>query len=53
MEELYEKAAGLTSTLAYVNELQEEIAENYRSFVDNIEAKYNVVEKRRQRGEKE
>ena len=50
MDELYQKAAGLTSTLAYVNELQAEIAENYHSFMDNIEAKYNVVEKRRQRG---
>ncbi len=50
MAALREKAEGITSTLSYVNDLQEEMASGYDSFTTNINAKYNEVEKRRQGG---
>ncbi len=50
MEELKQGANGITSTLTYVNDLKDEIELNYDSFVANISAKYNEVEKRQQGG---
>lgn len=50
MQSLRTKAASITSTLSYVAELQERIENNYQFFVDNINAKYNEVEKRRNGG---
>ncbi len=47
METVKRQAQGLTSTLAYVDELREEMEETYDSFVANICAKYSEVEKRR------
>lgn len=51
METLYRNASGITSTLSYVNELKDEIQSSYDSFVSNINAKYNEVEKRQQGGD--
>lgn len=48
METLYQNANTITSTLSYVNNLKDEINENYDLFVANINAKYNEVEKRQQ-----
>lgn len=48
MDELYRNSNGITSTLAYVNQLQDEIRANYDLFLGNINAKYSDVEKRRQ-----
>ena len=50
METLYQNANRITSTLSYVNDLKVEIDTSYRSFVANINAKYNEVEKRWQGG---
>lgn len=50
MERMYENANRITSTLTYVNNLKEEIDSNYESFITNINAKYNEVEKRQQGG---
>lgn len=50
MESIYQKAKGITSTLPYVNNLKDEMDSGYTSFVTNINAKYNEVEKRRQGG---
>lgn len=50
MSQLYQKANGITSTLSYVNNLKDEISSGYDSFVSNINAKYNEVEKRQQGG---
>lgn len=50
MSQLYQKANGITSTLSYVNNLKDEIGSGYDSFVANINAKYNEVEKRQQGG---
>lgn len=50
MSKLYQKANGITSTLSYVNNLKDEISSGYDSFVANINAKYNEVEKRQQGG---
>lgn len=50
MSQLYRKANGITSTLSYVNNLKDEIGSGYDSFVANINAKYNEVEKRQQGG---
>ncbi len=50
MDELYQNANGITSTLSYVNDLKEEIQNSYDSFISNINAKYNEVEKRQQGG---
>lgn len=48
METLEQNANAITSTLSYVNNLKDEIDENYDLFVTNINAKYNEVEKRQQ-----
>lgn len=50
METLDQKATAITSTLSYVNDLKDEIDANYESFIANINAKYNEVEKRQQGG---
>jgi len=50
MAELNQNANGITSTLSYVNDLKDEIKSSYDSFVANINAKYNEVEKRQQGG---
>ena len=50
MDTLYQDASRITSTLSYVNDLKEEIDSNYDSFVANINAKYNEVEKRQAGG---
>lgn len=50
MSQLYQKANAITSTLSYVNNLKDEISSGYDSFVANINAKYNEVEKRQQGG---
>lgn len=50
MEELNQKANGITSTLSYVNDLKDEIKSSYSSFITNINVKYNEVEKRKQGG---
>lgn len=50
MSQLYQKANGIASTLSYVNNLKDEISSGYDSFVANINAKYNEVEKRQQGG---
>lgn len=50
METLYYKTNSITSTLSYVNDLQDEINNSYDSFVENINAKYDEVEKRQQGG---
>lgn len=50
MDELYQNANGITSTLSYVNDLKDEIKSDYDSFIANINAKYNEVEKRQDGG---
>lgn len=50
MSQLYQKANSITSTLSYVNNLKAEIESGYNSFINNINAKYNEVEKRQQGG---
>ncbi len=50
MEDLNEKANSITSTLEYVNKTKEKATSSYDSFVANINAKYNEVEKRQQGG---
>lgn len=50
MNTLNQNTNGITSTLEYVNDLKEEISVNYDSFIANINAKYNEVEKRQQGG---
>ena len=50
MSELSQKANAITSTLTYVNDLKDEINSSYDSFIANINAKYNEVEKRQQGG---
>ncbi len=50
MEELYQSSNGITSTLSYVNDLRDEVKSSYDSFIANINAKYNEVEKRQQGG---
>ena len=50
MESIDQKANGITSTLPYVNNLKDEMDSGYTSFITNINAKYNEVEKRRQGG---
>ena len=47
---LHTKASRITSTLSYVNELQEKISSSYDSFISNINAKYDEVAKRTQGG---
>lgn len=48
MEDLYGKANAITSTLDYVNKTKSKVTAGYNSFVANINAKYNEVEKRQQ-----
>ena len=50
IESLYNSSNSITSTLSYVNELKDEINDSYDSFLTNINAKYNEVEKRQQGG---
>lgn len=50
METLYKNADGITSSLKDVNTLKDEIKSSYDSFISNINAKYNEVEKRQQGG---
>ncbi len=50
MEQLRQNANGITSTLAYVNTLKDEIDSGYDAFVGNINAKYDEVEKRQNGG---
>lgn len=50
MDELYRSSNAITSTLSYVNNLRDEIISDYDSFVNNINAKYNEVEKRQDGG---
>lgn len=45
MEDLYGKANAITSTLDYVNKTKSKVTAGYNSFVANINAKYNEVEK--------
>lgn len=48
--DLEQNANAITSTLSYVNDLKDDIDDNYDSFIANINAKYNEVEKRQQGG---
>lgn len=48
--DLEQNANAITSTLSYVNDLKDDIDDNYDSFVANINARYNEVEKRQQGG---
>lgn len=50
MEDLYGKANSITSTLDYVNKTKTKVTSSYDSFIANINAKYNEVEKRQQGG---
>lgn len=50
MDTLNQNTNSITSTLKYVNDLKDEIRINYDSFITNINAKYNEVEKRQQGG---
>lgn len=50
VDEFYQNANGITSTLSYVNDLKDEIKENFNSYIANINAKYNEVEKRQNGG---
>ena len=50
MADLEDKSNGITSTLSYVNDLKDKIDSSYDSFVSNINAKYDEVEKRKQGG---
>lgn len=50
MSILNEKSIGITSTLSYVNDLKDKIQSNYGSFINNINSKYDEVEKRMQGG---
>lgn len=52
MDTLYQNSNAITSTLSYVNNLKDEIEDNYDLFVSNINAKYNEVEKRQQQSKK-
>lgn len=50
MDDLYSKANSITSTLDYVNKTKNKVTSSYDSFIANINAKYNEVEKRQQGG---
>lgn len=50
METLYNRSNSIISTLTYVNDSKEKVQSSYNSFVANINAKYNEVEKRQQGG---
>ena len=51
IQELGQKANGITSTLSYVNSLRDDINASYDDFVSNINSKYNEVEKRQEQAE--
>lgn len=46
MSKMHTKANSITSTLSYVNEKKDEINESYSFWVNNIESRYNEVQKR-------
>ena len=50
MDDLYSKANSIISTLDYVNKTKNKVTSSYDSFIANINAKYNEVEKRQQGG---
>lgn len=50
MDLIRQRAEGITSTLSYVHNLREKIENGYDSFISNINAKYNEVEKRQMGG---
>ncbi len=50
MSRLYDKTRNITSSLDYVNALQEKTVKIYPSLQNNIEIKYNEAEKRRNGG---
>ncbi len=50
MYDLKQKSNSITSNLPYVNSVMEKINKNFESYVDNINAKYDEVEKRQQGG---
>lgn len=50
MASLDQKANGITSTLTYVNDLKDKIQKDYDGYINNINSKYNDVEKRKQGG---
>ncbi len=50
MEDLYGKINSITSTLDYVNNTKTKVTNSYDSFIANINAKYNEVEKRQEGG---
>lgn len=50
MEDIYKKANAITTENKDAKEWQEKINSSYDSFVSNINAKYNEVEKRKQGG---
>lgn len=51
IQELGQKANGITSTLSYVNSLRDDINASYDDFVSNINSKYNEVKKRQEQAE--
>lgn len=48
MQELYNDSAKITSALSYVNGLKEKINSNYSTYIEQLNSKYNEVEKRQQ-----
>lgn len=50
MEGLYQRSGAITSTNEYVKNTKSKVVFSYDSFVANINAKYNEVEKRQQGG---
>lgn len=46
LKELYNNSNAITSTLVYVNDLKDRVADNYSNFVEQVKARYNEVEKR-------
>ena len=50
MDDLYSKSNSIISTLDYVNKTKNKVTSSYDSFIANINAKYNEVEKRQQGG---
>ena len=50
INDLHSKANSITSTIDYVNDTKDKVVSSYNSFISNINAKYNEVEKRQQGG---
>lgn len=48
LDDIYSNSEAITSTLTYVNNLREKIQDDYDVFVNNLNAKYDEVEKRQQ-----